>query len=380
MKKTILLLLVILECAAVDPLRWNDTMMPDFRLVVDPVMFNEVSGASALFEAGRQNYRANGTFGYAFDNGYLAKMSGEYLTQRLGFSFCSKKEHHWVEQGAVGAAVQFPFDAECGFSYSHAGNKHISETVVPLENQICMKKIAGSNGVQLYLGSRVSFWDYGIFNGKIVYDYVKFNRAFQKNKVVQGVGVNLSFDQYIFNCEKIHLGLQVEAPFIAYDASFATRIRVCERIFDIAIYGQRVHGLKSIPSSSRIGIEIGIDLDNLWSGNPTFCRDSLASWISRPAVYMPQVLVMKDQNTREFGRAPAGNLPASVTFNGEFDVSQYFTGTTPLIYTASDLPEGLVLNPVTGKITGIMTPGTYELIIKATNYFGTHSQLVTFNY
>jgi hypothetical protein len=371
------------ECSALEPFQWNDTLMPDFRLVIEPVMFNDVSGAAALFEAGRQNYRANGTIGYAFDEGYLGKISGEYLTQKLGLSFCSKHEHHWVQQGAVGAALLFPFNVECGFSYSHSDKKSLLDTVVPLQNIICEKRIVGSDGFRLFCGSEYMPWDSGILTGKLVYDYLKFNRTFQKDKVVQGVGFNLSLDQYLFDCAKIHLGVDLEAPFIAYDASLSTRIYLFHRAFDVGIYGQRVHGLKSIPSSSRVGIEIGINLENFWSGEYVPCGDSLFSWLSRPAVYMPQVLVIEDHKARDFGGAPFGNLPSSVTFTSEnvnFDLSHYFIGTTPIVYEAITLPSGLTLHPISGKITGVIAPGSYDVIIKATNYFGTHSQLVTFNY
>lgn len=386
MKKAIFYILGVftfVECSALEPLQWNETLLPDFRLVIAPVMFNDFSGVSALFEAGRQNYRCNGTIGYAFDD-CLAKISAEYLTQKLGFSFCSVHEHHWVRQGAIGAALQFPFNAECGFSYSHADKKKLMESVVPLQNKICMKKIAGSNGFRLFCGSSFSFWDSSEFNGKIVYDYVKFDRSFQKDKVVSGFGLNLAFDQNLSQCTKIHLGVAVEAPFIAYDASISTHIHAFRRTISVGVYGQRVHGLKSIPSSSRIGIEIELDLENIWCGaSGPACSDSFSSWLSRPAVYMPQVLVVKDHNAREFGSAPIGNLPSSVTFSSEvvdFDVSDYFIGTTPLIYEAIWLPVDLTLNPISGKIAGVIAPGSYHVIIKATNYFGTHSQLVTFNY
>lgn len=386
MKKAIIFLfsvLVFSECTAIDPLEWNDTLMPDFRLVIEPVMFSDESGAAALFEVGRQNYRANGTIGYVFQDGYSGKISGEYLTQRLGISFCSKREHHWLNQWAIGTAVRSPFNAECGFSYSHADKKRLLSTLVPLQNSICDKRIAGSDGFRVFCGSKIKPWDSGIFSGKLVYDYLKFNRTYQKDKVVQGVGLNLSLDQYLFNCAKIHLGLDIEAPFIAYDASLSTRIYFFQRAIDIGIYGQRVHGLKSIPSSSRVGIEIGINLENLWTGESIACEDSFSSWLSRPAVYMPQVLVMKDHKTREFGSAPFGNLPASVTFSSgtvDFDISNYFIGTKPIVYEAVSLPSGLTLHPISGKIAGVMAQGSYDVIIKATNYFGTHSQLVTFNY
>lgn len=371
------------ECSAFEPFQWSDTLVPDFRLVIEPVMLDDASGAAALFEAGRQNYRANGTIGYAFGDGFLGKISGEYLTQKLSLSFCSKREHRWVSQGAVGVALQFPFNAECGFSYSHSDKKSLLDSVVPLQNVICEKRIVGSDGFRLFFGSEYMPWDAGIFTGNLVYDYLKFNKTFLKDKVVQGVGLTLSYDQYLFDCAKIHLGLDLEAPFIAYDASLSTQIYMFQRAFDVGIYGQRVHGLKSIPSSSRVGIEIGINLENLWSGDYVPCGDTLSSWLSRPAVYMPQVLVIKDNKSRDFGGAPFGNLPSSVTFTSEsvnFDISHYFIGTTPIVYEASSLPLGLNLHPLSGQINGVIPLGNYDVIIKATNYFGTHSQLVTFNF
>lgn len=389
MKKVILFIFGIIvsaECSLQDSLRWNDSWIPDFRLAVEPVMFNESSGCSVLFEAGRQNYRANGTIGYAFNDDCFGKITGEYLTQKLGFSFCSVHEHHWTCQGAIGfAALSYYADSqvEWGFSYSHADKKNLSETVVPRQNVICKKKIAGSDGVRLFCGSEISPWDSSTLTGKIVYDYLKFNRTFQKNKIVQGFGLNIGFDQYLFNSAKLHFGFNWEAPFIAYDASIATQFYFLNRFFDMAVYSRRVHGQKSIPSSSLIGIEIGINLESLWSGKPLRCQDTLSTWLSEPAVYMPQVLVMKDQKPREFGRAPLGNLPSTITFTSEnvaFDLSQYFIGTTPLVFEAISLPSGLMLHPITGKMTGNIAPGSYDVIIKATNYFGNYSQLVTFNY
>lgn len=377
MKKIAVFLLFFLKAWGefdVHEAHWNDSLVPDVRLFIQPVVWDEKAGFSALFETGRQIVRANGTVGVVFDNGWIGKISGEYLFQKLGFQFYSGRKHTWVEQGAIGFMTQFE-TMEGGFSYSHAEGRRLRKKVVPLQNFICQRGIEGSDAFNVRWRKKFSFWESGVISAGFLYDFVRFSRG----KLIQGPGLNIELTQSLATWSTLHLGISLERPYVAYDAAISTRLIVLKCPIEIGIYGQRVHGFGSIPGSSRLGIEIGLD----FGGDSSCFRD----WLRRPGVYMPQVLARHNNRKKEWGETPSVRaLIGSLSLEKEnfnFDLNPYFSGTGPLIFQASDLPPGLTLNPGTGKISGAVdasVKGTYLVKVKATNYFGSAFQEVNFQF
>lgn len=375
MKKSLLFVLILSQLYGEPNLQWNSTLLPDLRLTLEPILIDESQGVSGFFEGGREIFRFNGTYGREMGDTCFAKVSLEYLKQRLGLAFLSGREHKWVNQGAIGLAYRFSL-AELTLNYSHAPDRNLFSHVIPNRNALCDKKIAGSHAFGMSCLSSYVIWEGGTMTGGLVYDYVHFKRKFQRNRGIQGLGFKIGVDQSL-DYGRLHLGLAVEAPFIFYEASFASRLCFFGCPLDVALYGQRVHGLKSIPSSSRMGIEIGFNLERMMACDFRDHSSHLMEWLATPAVYMPEVLVMKDEKERDFCLAPLacgtiGDLEVSTGFF-TLDMASYFSGTRPMVYNSSTLPGNLTLNPVTGKITGTIDgslKGTYGIVVKATNYSG----------
>lgn len=372
----ILILCVIDSCWAFEKVNLRGDSLPDFRLALEPWVFDDAYGVSGLVEAGRQTRRFNGTFGCKFHDFCYGKVSGEYLNQKLGLQFYSGREHHWLEQGAIGISLcQFILcPLEWKFSYSCAGSKTLRSKVVPKQNFICDKRIAGSNALTASLSSAFAIWE-GWLSFEISYDFAKFHRKYQGTRIVQGPGAKMEWDQRLFDLFSLHLGLDVEAPFIFYEARLSMPCRIFNYPFGLGVYAQRVSGRQRVASSSRIGIELAVDFQCSRSQQESFC--SLKTWVGKPAVYMPEVLVIKDQSKREFGKAPhlVNSFEAFIIRPGVFtlELNDYFSGTGPIIYTATGLPPDFSLNPASGTITGNANgsvDGVYIITVKASNYFG----------
>lgn len=374
MKKLLFILISFLLYGEAD-VRLNSTLWPDLRLSMEPILMEDSHGITWFFEKGRQIFRANATYGKRISENCFGKLSFEYLKQRLGLTFSSGREHKWVKQGEVGMAFRFP-DLEVNCHYSHSTQRKLFSHVIPNKNAICDKNIAGSHAFGILCTAPYSLWEGGLLTAGLGYDYTSFKRLFQKNKVIQGLSFKLGMDQFFAHYGNLHLGVAVRAPFLFYEASFASHLYVFGCLFDVAIYGGRVHGLKKIPSSSRIGIEIGFDLNKVM---PSYCDThpcKFRYWLASPAVYSPEVLVLHDEKVRDFCLSPLAqetmDLEAPCGFFS-IHMASFFSGTSPMIYHSSPLPGDLKLNAVTGEITGRVDDslkGTYEIAVKATNYSG----------
>lgn len=379
--------------------RFDKRRLPDFTLSPAPVELSDNQAIAGFLQFGGLTFRANGTYGICFNEIHLCKVSVEFLSQKLGFQFNSGRTHRWVSQGAIGAMYRLPLciswvnSIDVGFNYSNALSRTMQIKIVPDHEVFSKRRLAGSDAFGLSLISNFQPWESGIITGKLFYDYVRYRRHYERKVTTSGVGLGISWDQNVFNWFSFHLGADVRDPFIFYHASLRSPLFYFSPRSSFSLFAEKIQGRHKSPSSSRIGIELEFafgkartcsgDVIEL-SPYPPSCA---AKYVATPAVYMPEVLVIKDECHKVLWVAPIA-LASEDEFNaplGPFvlDVSPFFEGTSPLIFGANNLPNGFQINPLTGVISGVVDgslSGSYSFEVFATNYSGRAFKTITLNF
>jgi hypothetical protein len=333
-------------------------------------------GALAAFgEAGPKNFRGSATYGVYFNPVQRFKVTGEYLTQEL--SFHSKKK--WVSQYAVGAQYQYLFDnshfqsLDMGTAYNQAFSRKLESS------NTRKQRIAGSYGALSFIGTTVGLWDCAFLAVKLDYDWIKFVRKYQSDKLSNGFGGSASFTQRFAKDFSFNLGAEFRRPFNSYQGLLNWNHRFSAFSLDLGLFGNLTYGHDKVRTIQTGGVQIGFSFgpkpkscgrspELSIRGKECYAREycSVSQWVATPAVYVPVVLAIADEalncTAPVVGNNPPTSLRAGLNPGGqptptEYDVSIYFSGSGPLTYSVSYdgslVPSGssVSINPGTGVLT-----------------------------
>lgn len=357
---------------------------------------------SVAGEGGPRNLRLGGTMGWAADSSQRIKVSAEYLVQKITYPFFVGDTSEWVKQAAVGGAYQYdlpaPYMPQFNLSafFSHAPSKTLStETGVFVnsaglsQNFIDMRRIAGSNASGIAPGVSIHPWIGGETGIELNYDNVHYDKklAPTPSEDAIGFGGTARLKQSITQNISVDLLAAVRQPFNNYQADIALKnlSGLPGWIFDInAAY---TVGKNTLPSTWIVGLSADFIMDRaaepvaISRGKATAFINQLPTaqltqWVATPAVYLPQVLAIPEENVsfplncappRLIGTLP--NLPDLIT-DATIQTSQVFAGgpfTFSKIVSPSPAPSSVSINPTSGVIT----------IDTVRDRFATHTFLIT---
>jgi hypothetical protein len=394
---------------------------------------NDYTAYSVAGEAGLKNFRIGGTLGWKLAENQGFKVSGEYLWQKITYSFFSGNPDEWVQQGALGAAYQYDFldysyrpEFDVSAYVSHAPSKTLGTVTGTLLNaqgvQVPFteaRRIAGSNGAGIAPGLAFVPWQGGRVFADLNYDSVRYNKTFSPNQDAIGFGGTIGLNQAL--TENVGLGLSaaVRRPFNNYAATLSWNNVPYFGEWTLGLFGDYTAGKNTLPNTYNAGISFDYFLDprcgiavpmnlkgerNL-KGEATIqpINDNLLAFTADPAVYMPQVLAIGDEKVEIGSSVPACNsavhyigpadpgllLPVQ---NGpfNFNFAPLFNG-SPIVFSlavtvlASEgvpvgLPSDFSIDPNSGVLTyhGNADGAIYRLTVIGTNGCGSAS--VTFEY
>jgi hypothetical protein len=423
--------------------RTDNELIPDARLVLTPAALTENVAVSVLGEVGRRNYRINGTLGFLFGASHYLKFSTEYLTQKLGYRFSSGKTEHWMHQTAVGGEYQKDIKSPWlnnvlaqGF-YSFAPNHDLrrKRCVEVCELTRICRHIAGSHAGGGALGATFIPWKSARFQLRGNYDYVLYDRKCRHKLHVSGFGGSFAYLQELGCNFDFSTIAELRTPFYYFEGLINWHAPRTWQGFTIGLFGSHTQGRHHLPNNNVAGIQLSYlfgfrglsknanqrspsqntNKKSFWKRGPsknanqkspsentspsclhlgTVFNSSLASWVSTPAVYLPEVLAIADQKRKKstIASCPGSGLgcistpPTSTTIptqnttnNSTVNVSSYFTDPThdnPLTYSLVSPPTGFTINPQTGVITigDVPQPMTFTITMVAQNICGSTSQ------
>ncbi len=280
-----------------------------------PIFLSNDTAFSLLLEAGSKSNRVSGTLGF-IEDGHRFKASAEYFSQKLHYKFQTGKVHHWMHQLALGGKYQYHFECPCyltgvelGFTYSNAPDKSLSEARFEESSSLTwFRKIAGANNLLVQAGFLINPWRCATLIPSITYQQVTYSRHFESTKRLSGVGAILAFNQKLFKNIDFDLRFQYQQAYNDLRGALNwSKIYRCGAL-GLGVFVDHVYGKSNLPSSTTTGIEISFafgvcgqtKVSLLPSSETEDCDPcnigaDLWSWASDPAVYMPEVLAITDQ-------------------------------------------------------------------------------------
>jgi hypothetical protein len=310
---------------------------PLVRLESTSRFFDDEAAFLFVGELGEDLNRANATFGFLTSCGHHFKIGGEILNQNIKYKFPTKNDKGWVRQHAVGGVYQATFSGcegimksvDVGAQYSevsryrihdfyedhdenHRHDDHDKHDHASHKNrEIYNRTVAGSRAYAFSAGLATAPWQGAILTGAVVYDKVDYLLKFSKNKNVQGVGGTGYYEQQISFDTSVILKAEIRAPYNYFEGKLKWGTTFYYGDINLALYGGWTRGKKGLPDITVAGVEIGFDYGLSYYSNKSsvgVCGDSpyagrstwgeseyYLDWLSKPAVYIPEVLAISEQ-------------------------------------------------------------------------------------
>lgn len=363
------------------------------------------SAYSVLGEAGWKNFRVGGTVGWALDVNQRFKFSGEYLVQKITYPFFAGNTDQWVYQGAIGAGYQYDFvdyayEPQFNLSgfLSHAPSKNLNPVIGNFfadgisQSFYNYRRIAGSNAGGIAPGIGFQPWLGGIAMFDLNYDKVKYDKQFSPNQNAIGFGGTIRLSQAFTDTFGGGISAAVRKPFNNYQADLFWHNVPYVGNWDIGAFGAYTAGKNTLPNTYNIGVSFDLIIDRPVRTTTGPIRQSsqaqLTHWISKPAVYLPQVLAIPDEDVisprlcAQGVPTVIGTLPdlPSVTSTIDVPTASVFTG-SGLSYTVSATPDPAPSTVTVNSTTGVVTINpsiggsdvTFTVTVTATNSCGSAS-------
>lgn len=378
--------------------RTQNSLMPDLKIGLAPGYITENSAISVLGEIGRRNYRINGTYGYLLGCDDKIKVSSEYLVQKLGYNFSDGKAERWVRQFAAGAAylhkICNPYFSGFEFSgyYSYSPSHQLRTTT-------CSNRhIAGANAYGCSLQAIITPWPTTFLKIDGDYDAVCYHRKYRSHRHITGFGGGVNLYQHLFCNFGLDLNAEFRRPFNYYRAALNWS-DPCYPGWTVGVFGSHTRGKSKLPSTTMAGLEINYAFGEVASTTyANSCSNfnvkdeccvspELKAWVSRPAVYMPEVLAIANERRIIPCPPPTATTIPNATFDRSlptysYDVSPFFTSPLgALTFSATGLPAGSSIDPVTGVISGpTVIETTFTPTITGTTSCGSVSETFTLTF
>ena len=326
----------------------RDNSFPVLSLVTTPVFIAEDAAFSLCLEAGAKSNRVNGTLGYFADENNRFKISAEYLSQKLRFKFDDRdRDYHeglrrWLHQFAIGGKYQYIFECpscfsglELGLFYSNSPGKKLSEHS-EIDDSTLFRRIAGADNWQANAGFLFNPWRCARLTPYISYQQTTYRREYQDKKRISGVGFGLTYNQKLFYGLDFDLKYQYTQAFDDLRAGlYWNKIFECGAL-GLGVFVDHVFGKRELLSSTTTGLELsfafgvcGCDKVSLLLSDDSCCcgisPTDLLDWVAEPAVYMPEVLAIRD---RLWCTPPGAGPSSGFDYSGpgfhEIHLNEYF--------------------------------------------------------
>jgi len=363
---------------------------------------NNTSAYGAFGELGTNNARIGGTLGFrTYENQYL-KVSGEYLWQKINYTFFTGNSKQWVNQGALGAAYEFVSDNliyspafDLSGYMAYAANKNLSNVIVSapgsassITNIIYNRRIAGSKAFGFGPGVSIVPW-YGSKVGVIFnYDKVNYDTVYGANHNVSGLGGTFNFDQAISGALSFGGTAAVRAPFNTYEGRIDWNNLSNNGNWTLGLFGDYNVGKNNLPNTWIVGLGANFTLDKSLAArslhskrkDPVNPPNKLVMWTSTPAVYMPQVLAVSEERISRPSFCLNGmpkflSAISNITSTGVVNLAPHFSGGNLRFALASIQPavnpsDAVLVSPRGQLFNIIMSGNVYTVTVSATNNCG----------
>lgn len=394
----------------------RNNFFPHMRFSLTPLFVSSNTAFSLLAEVGIRHYRANATLGCIPFDSQRFKLSVEYLVQKTHVNFTSGQISTSLHQIAGGGKYRFCFfdsdwveGIEVGATYSYAPSHFAKRRVCQDTQQSVNRHIAGSWSSGGSIGAVITPIECGRLTVAANYDFVHFRPRFhltkptkkgpkliRPNKNECGLGASLEWDQRFWCCLDWNFKAQFLRPYTYLETSLKYVSCFDAGNLSCGVFGGYTHGRGKLACSSCVGFSLGYtfgvqDFFIISNGcAPCGCASpsDLEAWVRSPAVYIPEVLAVRDE-LLVCTKPTSKTIPPQLEQQGFyfFDISPFFAapqgGGVALHFTATGLPADASLDAKSGFITGnntLTATQTFTVTVTATDKCGSASQTFKLTY
>lgn len=374
-------------------------------------IYDACTAYSVAGEVGLKNFRVGGTVGWRATDKQWLKVSAEYLLQRITYPFFFGNQDEWVQQGAIGAFYQYHFFNACWDPtvdirawYSHAPSKSLNTKHGFFTNAAGIvqsfadhRRIAGSNAGGITPGITFHPWGGTVFGLDLNWDDVQYDKNHSPQEDAKGFGGTARLSQVITDDILLDLSAAIRQPFNNYAASINWVNVSFFGKWSLGLIGDYTAGKHTLPSTWDVGINANYFVDHacdsacMRRAAAQFanlnCADNFLAWTSDPAVYLPQVLAIPDEDVvipdpqcsatpptviGTIADAVVGATPVTRDGAAAFSPSSGLTYSVS-VSPALTPPSSVTINSSTGLITITNGEGVTRVVtitVTATNVCG----------
>lgn len=287
--------------------------LPVIRLKSTFAPFCDNSAFAVISEIGLRDVRFNATYGQSFCQNLKAKVTGEYLMQKLDYGFSTGKARRWMRQMAIGGDALYEL-CDCFVNDVHArayysfSPSHRLHTITCSDTDFrVVRRITGSHAYGFLAGTSINPWNCAYLGLNLNYDHVTYTRKFHARKGTSGLGAGFEFRQSLFQHFTFNAKGELRKPFNFIGGSIDWNKSFCSGLFSAGFFGNYTRGKKHLPNVTVYGIQLGFNFaaKNVYDYNDcceTVCcspcdSNDLIAYVQDPAVYMPVVLAIAEEST-----------------------------------------------------------------------------------
>jgi hypothetical protein len=279
-------------------------------------LINPSFGTALDFEGGEKLYRVNGTGGYILTPNQWLKFTAEYLTQDINFDFTSGDVNKWIGQGAYGLTYQYllPYNffksIDLNAFYSQAQSKTLDPIFYINANDDLyenFRHIAGGRDAHGAIGFNLLPTKYTAVTLNFSYDLLRYDTKYHNpdgtTPNYDDFGAGITLEQLLGRSLKLDLGANTMPAYNDYTTGISWLVPTKRGIaVELGLTGEYVAGNHGLQNDERIGLNANISWGASYNGKGQGYNLDLSnslgdfnSWVATPAVYMAQVLVVKDE-------------------------------------------------------------------------------------
>lgn len=275
-------------------------------------------------EAAPKMGRLSGTVGWKIDDHQRFKVTAEYLWQHIMFGFFPGNVKGWGQQETAGVVYQYDivktaFQPQVGFNayvfYSPNKIYGIEQGTFlnsqgNTQNYIVNRRATGGRGYGASPIVTLTPWQGGKLHGEINYDNVGYDNDYPVNQNARGFGITAGLHQMVSKTVDVGVGAAIRQPFNSYAANMTWTCVPFLKNWTLELFGEYTVGKHTLPDTYNVGLAANFYLDKRMeivpSPNPKekFSTqpvvDNLLVFTASPAVYMPVVLSVADEQVEIF--------------------------------------------------------------------------------
>lgn len=295
----------------VGPAMFDVQYSDPFGVILNGHWVNYLTPSNAFgFEVnfGNDEFRLGGTLTHNINVNNRFKITAEHFAQRFDFDYAAAPDQHWAGQNDFAGIYQYLFNNNVlktfslGAFYTNAESENTGNAVFSNNNNIFynLQRFAGANSGGPIAGVTLIPWTSSYLIANVMYDRVDYDTHYEPNKDSEGVGATLGLQQLLTD----HLKLQISGthlpPYNMFQGGifWLLNTRPGTRM-ELNLSGSHLNGDIFTGSDSRVMMGFAYS----WGGNCDDPRanyadedpDNFIAWTAQPAIYMPAVLVQKDE-------------------------------------------------------------------------------------